>query len=1230
MNKKSIFLLIIFINVAVFSGIVFGVANPIDAENYPPNSTGIQNENINYTLAQSSLIGNGEFDSLTGSVGDTLYAVQGTSTPNTWDAYIPEDYDYGAVDITLTPQYYSKLQNYGTWGWVESDDGWVTGTATGGDHYNDYHIDATSWNMKLDDGGSHAIDVDDDFDDSHCGSPDENYADDPDECDDGDWYGSSVSSVAAGGGRQECYTDIWGTDAWAKIHVKIDVTIDFPVDPNWLCTRIKATIGMGSTYDDQQSDAILAAWGGKDSDARLEIERHGGETEIGEKKGTSRTTWDEAIGGSWTFRRENNRRFARADFDWDVPDYNLYTWSPSGNSGTFRFDFRAYAKSTGSSQLVLVQTVITEFDLEFYLTWNQGSGWFSGSSGKPLLQAQYWDGSAWSPSYTADTETGDIVLAEDYADRNNGNIRLTAVDDGDIDWVDVYVNNWKASAWGDTEWGAVQSDVTLEFWDGTAWVELGSTDWEISTPNLDAEDWYVPGDGIKFSFQASAYSSLPGINGVSWSYDIVYDSINFTESIETILGSGSHKFNQSSGRVIEETWEELKFYNTPYIENLELGITSIDDITQIQMGYSEDTPIYKVNTSDFSPVLWVGDQSNSITVFWDFNSAIPSINNYSIVDQSIEYKPTRFNISSDEANFSYLLIGKYNYSEYPTNLTIDEWESIELNLFDGTYYYKDVSTLGEGNYSYYYMVQNHAGNWRTTDKHNITVIPGGINVSFVQVDNYNYGDTGNKLIFNVNDSLGGDWWVKIDGFKVYSGTWTAPSERFERSLDGYSIGVHEIVVFANNSIGREGYNSTNFVVYTSPQWVSIPSNTTKGECTVQAYTIGWTALDDNPRNYTLTHNGTIVQTGTWTNLVFVYYTINTCLLEQNAYHIYRMEFQDYHNVSAIDYFSLYIYPVAPTISDEVGGLMYEDDDVGVYWEVSDDCLKNYTVHYKLSTTGWLLYYKANLSYGITTQTASVIIDGDDFLPHGSEIDVSFRCTVYDKNGNYDLDEINVTVVAHPPELTDQEDGFYYGDDPTAELKWNVFDNNLEKYWIEIKDKDSDKWETIKEGNLLGKGIEQEIILNLYKLELEQGIYDLVIYVQDTYGNIVNDTVEIENKGDQPAVAVDVAGLLAWGIIIGVAIFGLYAISKSDRWERYTEREKTYVIGGTIGVVAILLVVLAIFGIFPVVFTELEAWTQQVEQSLGPYGVLILVLGVAGSTIGGIALIYYLLKRREQI
>jgi len=1223
MGRKTTTIVFISLLIGVLISSYFNIGSAFaftpDGADYPyeDNQTTVYNENYTANPSYSAnstgaMKGTGYFDSQVSNVGQSEYGTIGTYTNMEWDATIP-DYQYGTTDIQLTPQYYSKA---GYTGYYTSGSTWTNRQNTGGDHYTNTAYQFTQWTGTIYNTYSSCIASGSYHADSGWAAWTVNHPTVPSRADDGIWYAPSdpYSALTAIDGEHGAVTvGGIGVSTWLQSYNDYNVQLNVPgVDGSWYITGITINLGV---------EQMAYAGGGQTVSMNMQLIPYSNPAYVLISNSWSASPsfqvfkgWDDLSPGGWTTGWGSGQKYKSMYFD--IPDYtiNYYTYGAVG--GYYRFVFRCYVYAWDNWlwKLVDVTNIQTEFDVYFHLRWSSGSGTFRGSTGQVIAQTQYHDGS-WSSSYSPDN-TGYLQMQTSYTERSSGLSRIQTVDSaymyGITSWYHIYHN-----AWCDTEWGSGISDVNLQWYDGSNWNTFSTFSWDISTPNLNSEDWYVAGVGIKFKIRAIGY--VGGINGVAFSYIIDYHNISFEENLNTTSFMGTQPFEQNSGRFIDENWNAIEFNNTPYFKQLKIE-TTILSLSYEQVGYNNDTFLYFMNTT-FSGVQWDGDQSELITFHWQTDDDYPIVSGYYQVIETVEYKPTLFNVTASDTTSNITAV--YVITNNNTlNTTIGENTTYELTQSTDDHYY-DYLHIPMGNYSVWYLVLDNGGNWATSPKFNLTVSKGNVSIDIKHIGHYAFASTGNRLLYNISDSLGGDWELYIDYSLHNSGTWTTPSEIINVSIDGYGIGVHPFYIYANNTLGRFGYAYGHITVYSRPVFVQTPINTSVGECSPN-FNVTWSCADDNPRNFSLSLNGVVVKSGNWSNYQLIKYEVNPTILAQSQTHNFTMIFEDFHNVTVIDYYGVNIFPIAPIVSDEHGGYLYEDDSAVVSWTVVDYYAKNYTVEYYDDLLGWTKYYENNLSSSLYTQYATVEIDATDFTAGDN---ITFRVFVYDKNGNMDTDNLTALIIAHPPILTDQVDGFYYSDDTSAVLQWTATDNNLLSYWITINDTAGT---TLATASLTAYSTQAIITLNLASLNLAEGYHLITIFVQDTYGNIVNDTVIVQNLGAQAGIEIDINGLMTWAIVIAIAVFGLYALSKSDQWERYTEKQKRNYTLITIGATAGILLVLAIFGVFPVTFTKLAELAQTFESTIGEYGVILLVVGVSIGTLVGVGLIYYYLKKRKTL
>jgi len=103
----------------------------------------------------------------------------------------------------------------------------------------------------------------------------------------------------------------------------------------------------------------------------------------------------------------------------------------------------------------------------------------------------------------------------------------------------------------------------------------------------------------------------------------------------------------------------------------------------------------------------------------------------------------------------------------------------------------------------------------------------GVEITFTQLDDYNFGDTGNELIFRVQCEPSKYLYfyeLDIDSVNIYSGYFPSQSDdhNLTYSIDGYAMGTHTVEVTAWDSAYVEGSASDSFEVLSpTPPTVTI-------------------------------------------------------------------------------------------------------------------------------------------------------------------------------------------------------------------------------------------------------------------------------------------------------------------------------------------------------------------------------------------------------------------------
>ncbi|MCY3410656.1 MAG: hypothetical protein INQ03_03365 [Candidatus Heimdallarchaeota archaeon] len=443
----------------------------------------------------------------------------------------------------------------------------------------------------------------------------------------------------------------------------------------------------------------------------------------------------------------------------------------------------------------------------------------------------------------------------------------------------------------------------------------------------------------------------------------------------------------------------------------------------------------------------------------------------------------------------------FSYSEGDTGYTIS-W--MGTDSYAGSYIvYKNGSTYS-------------SGSWSSTIAFNVIVdnLPKGIhNMTIILSDSsgnsvvdtvivtvtddtdplvssptdktYSEGDKANTIAWIPQDKYPDSYTVYRNGSIISSGGWIS-NKAININIDGLALGVYNYTILILDASGNQVIDEVIVSVFdTTDPSISSPADITYAEGSLGNEII-WTGLDIHPFNYTVYQNGSVYATGTW---------ISQGPIEINIDYVTGVT-----NFLTGDYnFTIIISDTSGnTIADEVIVRVISDS---VFLQVPED------LYYVFGTTGnelsWTISDSNPDSYiiyengtektsGAWSNEIPVIYDVD-----GLSIGwYNYSIWVNDTDGNIITHQLIVTVSdmplwdSVPTDITDYIEG-----NTGYSLIWNSTDMFPESYSI------------FRNGTFVTSGSwdnATEISLNINGLSL--GVYEFVIYLNDTVGNEIIDSV----------------------------------------------------------------------------------------------------------------------------
>jgi len=93
-------------------------------------------------------------------------------------------------------------------------------------------------------------------------------------------------------------------------------------------------------------------------------------------------------------------------------------------------------------------------------------------------------------------------------------------------------------------------------------------------------------------------------------------------------------------------------------------------------------------------------------------------------------------------------------------------------------------------------------------------------ITIEQLDDYQEGDTGNLLIFNIQNMYPNWFNVTVDDVLMAEGYYIS-GESITIGIDGYTEGVHTVSIYADNTFGSEATQMAQFYVTTAGEIINV-------------------------------------------------------------------------------------------------------------------------------------------------------------------------------------------------------------------------------------------------------------------------------------------------------------------------------------------------------------------------------------------------------------------------
>jgi len=389
-----------------------------------------------------------------------------------------------------------------------------------------------------------------------------------------------------------------------------------------------------------------------------------------------------------------------------------------------------------------------------------------------------------------------------------------------------------------THWLLTLSDMDVIMSPQSTYSKIGLT----VTPT-DLVGWLGIVFKYEFTFGLSGFSSAHPY-GFKYSTSFSYSS-GYREYIYSLSGYS---------RSIDIDWKQFNLYNT-YLKQLRINDIVVSDIGYGDVGYGfqgytpSDVPIWITNPDfDWIPTWEAGSTPKSLNLKVYTDTANPVISDWAITNSMFDGDPVEFNVTGTDD-----IVIKEAFLILEDTTTFHR-KSLALSHKTGNVYYY-INQFGDiipNTYNAWYGIQDNAGNWQTSPSFTLFVNSTFLFIDLIFVEGYEYGTTGHLLNFSINNHYPNEYYVKIDDIVIDSGFWINHYE-YSLNLDGYEIGIHNISIYANDTVGKEKWNNTSFRVYQTPIILE-KSIDTSYILEDGSFEVFWNVSDNGLSNYTILRN----------------------------------------------------------------------------------------------------------------------------------------------------------------------------------------------------------------------------------------------------------------------------------------------------------------------------------------------------------------------------------------
>ena len=635
---------------------------------------------------------------------------------------------------------------------------------------------------------------------------------------------------------------------------------------------------------------------------------------------------------------------------------------------------------------------------------------------------------------------------------------------------------WKFGNTGDrlklmeiAQWGDLRLGNTGEYFHGSSNLRMTANDtldltgtttlrgafhgWNSQGSTGDMNSWDVSHvTDMEYMFAGASSFNQPLNN---------WDVSKVTNMGEMFQGASSFNQPLNSWDVSQVTDMEWMFSGASSF-NQPLNSWNVSKVTNMYrmfaLASSFNQPLNSWNVSQVTNMEWM---------FFDASSFNQSLNNWDVSKVTsmklMFYYTSSFNQPLNSWNVSKVtnMDGMFE-SASSFNQPLNSWDVSQVTNMGWMFSHEssfnqplnswDVSKVTSMRYMFFDTgsFNQPLGNWNVSQVTDMANMFSNVGLSVSNYDNLLTGWSALNLQYGVNFDA---------GYSKYSTSVGEPARTF--IVDTYNWIISDKGVYINSPPSID-----------HPADISYTEGSTGNQIT-------WNPTDNNPSNYTITQNGTQVDSGTWISGSSI--SINVDGLSSSVY-TYQITVNDLEGLSASDTVIVTVSKHAPSI-DHPADISYTEGSTGgsIIWNATDDNPSNYAI----TQNG------TQVDGGTWISGSSISINVDGLSPGV----YSYQITVYDLDGLSASDTVTVTVSYQVPTINHPTDISYSEGRTGHKITWNPTDNNPSNYTITQNGTQVDGGTWIS-GSSISINVDG----------LSPGVYSYQITVNDLDGLSASDTV----------------------------------------------------------------------------------------------------------------------------